>query len=61
MVKTSDEARELLREFGERHGIAVSWLLEAFARRLPAGDLDAFFEAMVAEARDIGADTRRRG
>lgn len=61
VVRTSDDARDLLRDFAEQHGIAVSWLLEALARRLPVGgDLNPFFEAVVSEARAIGNDSRRK-
>lgn len=62
MVKTSDEARELLRDFGERHGVSVAALLEALARRLPVGeDLPGFLADAVEEARAIDVERRRRG
>lgn len=61
VVKTSDEARDLLRDFAEKHGITVSALLEAIARRLPVGqDLTPHHGAVVSEARSIDAERRRR-
>lgn len=63
MLKTSDEARDLLRDFAESNGISVSALLEAIARRLPppAGDLTPRDREVVEEARAIDAERRRRG
>lgn len=61
MVRTTDEARELLTEFARRHGVSVSALLEAIARRLPVGqDLTPHHGAVVSEARSIDAERRRR-
>ena len=62
MLKTSDEARELWRAFGERHHASVAALLEAFARRLPTGDkLPPDLAETIAEARAIDVENRRRG
>lgn len=61
VVKTSDEARDLLRVFAEKHGITVSALLEAVARRLPGGEgISAHHIEVVSEARAIDAERRRR-
>ena len=62
MLKTSDEARELWRDFGGRHGVSVAALLEAFGRRLPTGDkLPPDLAEAVEEARAIDVENRRRG
>jgi hypothetical protein len=61
VLKTSDEARELWRTFGERHGVSVAALLEAFGRRLPVSDLPPEVAAAVEEARAIDVENRRRG
>ena len=62
MLKTSDEAREMWRAFGERHSASVAALLEAFARRLPTGDtLPPELAEVVEEARAIDVENRRRG
>jgi hypothetical protein len=62
VLKTSDEARELWRAFGERHGVSVAALLEAFGRRLPTADtLPEDLVEAVSEARAIDVENRRRG
>lgn len=62
MLKTSDEAREMWRDFGGRHGVSVAALLEAFGRRLPVDDeLSPEMAAAVEEARSIDVENRRRG
>lgn len=63
MVKISDDARDMLRDFAERHAVSVAALLEAFARRLPpAGvELHERLAAAVEEARAIDVERRRRG
>lgn len=62
VLKSSDEARDLFREFAEANGVSVSALLEAIARRLPPPDrLTPHHTAVVEEARAIDAERRRRG
>lgn len=57
-----DDARDLFTEFAALHGISVSALLEAIARRLPVTDeLSAQQEEIVSEARAIDVERRRRG
>lgn len=61
VVRTSDDARDLFTEFARRHGVSVSALLEAIARRLPVGDdITPHHAEMVSEAKAIDAERRRR-
>lgn len=60
----SDEARDLWTAAAQRHGVSVSALLEAMADELPDEPEDVLpprGRAIIAKARDIDAERRRRG
>lgn len=63
MVRMSDEARDQWAEVARRHGVTMSALLEAMAPHLPpeGEKLTPRAEAIVAHARAIDAERRRRG
>lgn len=60
MVRTSDDARDLLVQFAEENGITVSALLEAFARCLQRDRANVYVADCVEEARSIDVERRRR-
>lgn len=62
MVRLDDGARDLFREFANAHGVTVSALLEAIARRLPPpGTVSEHHSAVIEEARSIDVERRQRG
>lgn len=63
VVRVSDEARDLFRDFADQHGVSVSALLESFARRLPPPETKLWprLRDAVEEARAIDVERRRRG
>jgi hypothetical protein len=63
VIRTSDDARDLLTAFANAHGVTVSALLEAIARRLPpdGGALSPDHVEIVSEARAIDVERRSRG
>ena len=61
VVRVSDEARELWTAFAQSHGVTVSALLEAAAQVLVVNQDDPRMVAVIAAARAIDVDRRRRG
>ena len=59
-VWVSEEAFENLRAFADEHGITVTALLEALGRSLPPARTPRWLAEVIAEARRVDAERRRR-
>jgi hypothetical protein len=63
VVRMSDDARDLWKDFADRQGVTVAGLLEAMAVVLPpeGAVLDPRMVAVIEEAQAIDVERRRRG
>lgn len=63
VIRVSDEAREQWTAFAQSQAVSVAALLEAAAVALPkpGDELDPRMVAVIAEARAIDVENRRRG
>lgn len=63
VIRTSDDARDQWTAFAASQGVSLSAFLEACAAALPkpGDELDPRMVAVIAEARAIDAERRRRG